>query len=127
MAPPDSAFDKAAKWQLSISGKLPDDTTLSNVFLAINYTGDVARLSANGKLLADNFFNGMPWSVGLRRFSQEARKGPLELTILPLRADAPVFLEGRFRPAFGNSKQLADLKSVKLTAQYRFRVEMLAK
>jgi hypothetical protein len=127
MAPPDSAFDTAAKWQLSISGKLPDDTTLSNVFLAINYTGDVARLSANSKLLTDNFFNGMPWSMGLRRFSQEARKGPLELSILPLRADAPVFLEGRFRPAFGNSKQLVDLKSVKLTAQYQFTVETLAK
>jgi beta-galactosidase len=127
MAPPDSAFDQAARWQLSVSRKPPDDSNVSNLFLNVSYTGDVARLSANQKLLADNFYNGLPWSVGLRRFSEEIGKGPLELSILPLRADAPIFLEGRFRPALSNSRQLVDLEGVTLSIQYQFRVETVSK
>jgi hypothetical protein len=65
--------------------------------------------------------------VGLCRFSEEIGKDPLELSILPLRADAPIFLEGRFRPAFRNSQQLVDLKGVTLSTQYQFRVETVAK
>jgi beta-galactosidase len=127
MAPPDSAFNGAAKWQLSVSRRPPDDTSVSNLFLAIDYTGDVARLSANQKLLADHFYNGLPWSVGLHRFSEEIGEGPLELSILPLRGDAPIFLERRFRPAFGNSQQQVELKGVTLLTQYQFRVETVAK
>jgi hypothetical protein len=127
MAPPDSAFDRAAKWQISILGKLPDVTSVSNLFLAIDYTGDVAHLSANNKLLADDFYNGLPWSVGLRRFSEEISKGPLELSILPLRTDAPIFLEKRFRPSFDNNQQFVDLKGATLSAQYRFRVGTVSK
>ena len=127
MAPPDSAFDQAARWQLSVSRKPPDDANVNNLFLSISYTGDVARLSANQKLLADNFYNGIPWSVGLRRFSDAINKGPLELSILPLRGDAPIFLEQRFRPAFGKSQQLVELKGVTLSTQYQFRVETVSK
>jgi beta-galactosidase len=65
--------------------------------------------------------------VGLHRFSEEIGKGPLELSILPLRGDAPIFLERRFRPAFGTSQQLVELKGVTLSTQYQFRVETVAK
>lgn len=127
MAPPDSAFDGAAKWQISVSRKQPDDANVSNLFIEVNYAGDVARLSAKERLLADNFYNGLPWSVGLRRFSDVIKEGPLELSILPLSGDAPIFLEKRFRPSFGNSRQLVDLKGVTLSAQYQFRVETASK
>jgi hypothetical protein len=127
MESPDSAFNQAAKWQISVTRRAPDDANVNNLFLSISYTGDVARLSTNQKLLADNFYNGLTWSVGLCRFSEEIGKDPLELSILPLRADAPIFLEGRFRPAFRNSQQLVDLKGVTLSTQYQFRVETVAK
>ena len=55
-------------------------STISNIFLKIAYTGDVARLSANGYLLDDNFNNGLPWMIGLRRFITENRRwDPLSL------------------------------------------------
>lgn len=65
--------------------------------------------------------------MGLRRFSEEIGKGPLELSILPLRAEGPIFLEKRFRPAFGNNQQLVDLKAVTPLIQYQFRVETAAR
>ena len=53
--------------------------------------------------------------------------GPLELSILPLRRDAPIFLERRFRPNFGSKNQIVDLKSATLIPQYKFQIEIAGK
>lgn len=124
MAPQGSDFRTAAKWRISVS-RFPADATVSNVFLKIAYTGDVARLSVAGDLLDDNFFNGLPWTVGLLKFNQKVESGELELSILPLRKDSPIFLESRYRPTFGDTNQLVDLKSATLMPQYTFRVDMI--
>ena len=57
MAPDDSEFQLAAKWAISIPHSL-QSSTISNMFLRIAYTGDVARLWVDGELLDDNFNNG---------------------------------------------------------------------
>jgi beta-galactosidase len=80
----------AASWSIA----LPSDPLdgLSELYLDIRYCGDVARLTAGNRLLTDNFYNGQPWSVGLRRFI-ESKENKFELSILPLRRDAPIYLE----------------------------------
>ncbi len=117
--PGGDAFDVAAKWEISIVGDLLDNA-VSNVFLNIDYTGDVGRLSANGHLLDDNFYNGMPWSIGLRRFAEQIRGEQLELIVLPLRKDSPVFLEKQLRPDFKEAPQIERLNSLTLVPQYHF-------
>ena len=62
MAPDDSEFKLAAKWVISVSQN-PPSSTISNLFLKIDYTGDVARLSSDGYLVDDNFNNGLPWML----------------------------------------------------------------
>lgn len=56
---------------------------------AIHYRGDCARLYADGKLVGDNFFNGRPFLMGLWRLPKDCEK--LELRILPLQKDMPVY------------------------------------
>ena len=58
--------------------------------LSIEYQGDCARLYANGKLVADNFQYGRPFLFGLWRLPSDVES--LELRILPLQKDAPVYL-----------------------------------
>ena len=58
--------------------------------LRISYRGDVARLYANGHLVADNFYYGRPFLFGLWRLPEGTRE--LELRILPLQKDAPIYL-----------------------------------
>jgi hypothetical protein len=58
--------------------------------LSIDYRGDCARLYADGKLVADNFYYGRPFLYGLWRLPQGCRQ--LELRILPLQPDAPVYM-----------------------------------
>ena len=126
MAPQDSEFERAAMWTISAPHN-PQSSTISNVLLTIAYTGDVARLSAHGELLDDNFYNGTPWTIGLRRFLSKMGDEPLALSILPLRRDAPIFLESRFQPSFEDKSQIVDLKSATLIPQYRFQLEIVAK
>lgn len=126
IAPDDSAFKLAAKWKITIPRNL-QSSTISNVFLRIAYAGDVARLSVDGNLLDDNFNNGSPWTIGLRRFIPKMGDGSLEVSILPLRRDAPIFFERRFRASFDDKSQIVDLKSATVIPQYKFQMEMLAK
>jgi hypothetical protein len=125
MVPEESTFRQAAQWKITI----PADflSGVSDVFLDVEYTGDIARLSVGGKLLNDDFYNGVPWSIGLRRFSETIRQGSLELSILPLRKDAPIYLESRFRPNFGAQSQQVTLKKLGLTPEYQFVIATSAK
>lgn len=122
MAPDDTDFELAAKWAISMPHSLPS-STISDMLLKIAYAGDVARLSVNGYLLDDNFDNGLAWTIGLQRFNRKIADVPLELSILPLRRDAPIFLEKRFWPNFDGANQVVDLKSATLIPQYKFQIE----
>jgi hypothetical protein len=95
--------------------------------LEITYTGNIARLSANGHLLDDDFYNGLPWTIGVERFLPNLDNGSLELSILPLRKDAPIFIEKEFQPDFGDRNQIVDLKSARLIPQYEFRIDAAGK
>jgi len=50
----------------------------------------VARLYADGLLIDDNFYNGRPFEYDLSLLPNDC--GRLELRILPLQADAPIYL-----------------------------------
>jgi hypothetical protein len=58
--------------------------------LSIDYQGDCARLYANGRLVADNFQYGRPFLFGLWRMPEGCTE--LELRILPMQKDAPIYL-----------------------------------
>lgn len=120
-APPDSEYALAAKWQVTLPDSFAAD--MSEVFLDARYYGDVARLYSHGRLLEDNFYNGITWKVGLKRFQKALEAGPLELYILPLRKDAPIFLEKGEWPEFPKSGQVAELKSLTLVPKYQLIID----
>lgn len=92
--PQDADFEQAAVYRLTFS-KVP-----SSGLLSINYRGDVARLYAitrladgsesGRRLVADNFYYGRPFLYGLWRLPEGATE--LELRILPLQENMPVYL-----------------------------------
>ncbi|MCX6895414.1 MAG: hypothetical protein NTZ16_07965 [Verrucomicrobia bacterium] len=110
-APGDSDFTNAAVWNIKLPAKADLKT---NPLLRIRYVGDVARLTLNGKLIADNFYAGREFDLGLKRYAPEIFTGELRLQVLPLRRDAPIYLEPKARPDFGKSDSLAELKSVEI-------------
>jgi beta-galactosidase len=117
MAPESSEFNRSAKWSISLS---PGSWNgVENLWLDIDYDGDVARLSSGGKLLVDNFYNGQVWHVGLNRFREQIAREGLELAILPRRRDAPIFLETTDST---QADQILELRGVTVRPEYEFRL-----
>jgi len=58
---------------------------LNDIFLQFDYTGDVGSLFLDGRLIADNYNNGTPWRVGLKRFWPQALEHGLIARFWPLR------------------------------------------
>jgi hypothetical protein len=113
-APRDDDFTNAAVWQIKLPAKID---LHKNPLLRIQYTGDGARLTLNGKLIADNFYAGRPFDLGLKRYGEDIFTGDLRLEILPLRKVAPIYIEPRNRPDFGINQTLLNLESVELIHQ----------
>ena len=82
-APSEHDWDNAAVYSI----KLPNQNAS---LLRITYRGDCARLYAGGKLVADNFYYGRPFYYALWRLAEPVKE--LELRILPLQPEAPIYL-----------------------------------
>jgi hypothetical protein len=111
IAPTEADWTNAAIWKITLPANLDLE---KNPLLRIHYTGDVARLTLNGKLLDDNFYSGREFDLGLNRYAPEILTGNLQLEILPLRKDAPIFFEPKDQPDFGGKESLVDLHSTEI-------------
>lgn len=118
-APKDADFSSAEVWSL----KLPDNLDLSlDPLLQVRYVGDVARVTLNGKLLADDFYNGNPFEMALRRYSPAITNGQLQIQILPLSKDAPIYLASEAQPA-SDRPSVVSLSAIELVPRYKCRLE----
>ena len=90
-APSEDDWNQAAIYKISLSSLHSSPFTLHpSPLLSIAYRGDCARLYANGRLIADNFYYGRPFLYGLWRLPKDCSE--LELRILPLQPGAPIYL-----------------------------------
>jgi beta-galactosidase len=115
-APEDADFDEAAVWRV----KLPQGLDLStDPILRVHYVGDVARVLLDGRLITDDFYNGRPLDIGLRRHAPEILTGELRIAILPIRKDAPIYMAQEARPDFGPAASLVALHGVEIIPHYQ--------
>jgi beta-galactosidase len=115
-APAESAFDHAAEWQISLAQPLPSG--VSDLFLTAEYIGDIGRLYLGNVLVDDDFFNGRPWEIGLKRYLPAAAASGLRIKILPILRNAPIYLDDQTRSYLPESKQIADLRRLTITPEY---------
>ena len=103
--PVDEDFEQAAVYHIV----LPTDSMYRQGLMQINYRGDVARLYANGRLVADNFYNGRPFLMGLWRLPADVTD--LELRILPLQDDMPVYFPREANTMPGESVEVVTVSA----------------
>lgn len=91
-APSEEEWQQAAIYKIELPSAEADSSlsTLHSSLLSITYQGDCARLYAEGKLIADHFQYGRPFLYGLWRLPTNTKE--LELRIMPLQNDAPIYL-----------------------------------
>ncbi len=90
---------------------------LSNAFLKIDYEGDTQGAYLNGKLIADDFYDGFPMTIGLNQLPDSARVKSFSLVVTPLKDGSKIYFEDGIRePLIGKDK--AQINNIKLIPQY---------
>lgn len=112
LQPIPEAFGAAATWSLRLPGKLAPQA--EDVLLELDFVGDIGRVFAGTRLLDDWYYNGQRWQIGLKQFGLKPGQA-LSLSVLPLRADALVYIDAAHRPMFAEGQtQVAELRGARL-------------
>lgn len=101
---------------------------VENVYLRVDYAGDIGSCFANGKLVSDNFYNGTCWEIGLKQVLEEEKTHELFFLITPKRAtprqaaqsSAMAFIPGR------SEVGQAVIHSIEAVVEYRVSLAAVA-
>ena len=115
-APGDADFELAEAWQVSFPEGLPAGAV--EVRLQVDYSGDAARAILGSELVADDFYCGRPWEIGLRHLDPQALAEGLVLQFLPLRRDAPIYLPGDWRATIEEGGSLLEVRQIRAEVEY---------
>jgi hypothetical protein len=115
-APEEDDFAAAEAFEIHLSPNVLEG--VHELFLRIHYVGDVGRLYLDGRLIADDFYNGKPWEIGLSRFAPEIFEKSLVLKILPLSKEAPIYIAPEYRPDFSRSSEVVEVSEIRAEAEY---------
>jgi beta-galactosidase len=110
--------------------RLPKGTFADGLrpFLRIDYTGDTGEAYLDGKLAADNFYNGTPWEIGLNRFAGQLEKNELFILIQPLEKSSSALRYISTGMAFrkeANRDHLAEIKSITAVVEQKVIVRRI--
>ena len=61
---------------------------VSDLILSIDYIGDTGAAFINGEMVADNFYHGSPWRIGLKRYAEAIQNDGIYFYLQQLFADA---------------------------------------
>ncbi|WUG28637.1 beta-galactosidase [Streptomyces sp. NBC_00464] len=113
-APRDEDFEKASVHHIAIPASVLDGD--GEVLLRLRYTGDAARAFIGGKLVADHFWYGPDWEIGLRRFAGAVLQHGVELRVLPLDRAVRIHVDGSVREGLDAARAHAAVESAELAA-----------
>ncbi len=121
LEPADADFDRAGIWQVSVAKDALKNA--HELFLRVDYAGDVGRAYLSGRLIDDDFYFGRTWEIGLQRFAPVVLEKGITLKILPLRKDAPIYIPKDRLPAFDESGEAHQVRSITAEPEYEVTVE----
>ncbi len=120
-APDEDAFQHASAWTLNLPESLP--SALSDARLVLHYSGDVARLSVDGRLIDDDFWNGKPWELSLKDLRYEGVRHQAQLQVLPWPSDPPMYLEASIGTDASHGKTPGK-PAIELIPQYQLELHL---
>ncbi|WP_432741670.1 beta-galactosidase [Streptomyces sp. JH002] len=116
-APRDEDFEEASVHRIQIPAGALDGE--GEVLLRLAYTGDAARAYVGGRLVADHFWYGPVWELGLRRFADAVTEHGIEIRVLPLAPDSAVYVDPSARAGLAAARTRATVESAELVPVHR--------
>jgi hypothetical protein len=99
--------------------ELPEE--INDVFLDIDYTGDVGMAFMGGQLVDDHFYFGQPWRIGVKRFLPKLAADGMTIAFRPINKDAPYIsdLPTSAVPDFTTARDVLKINQVRVLPEYR--------
>jgi hypothetical protein len=66
---------------------------LNQLYLHVNYSGDIGELRSGYKLIADNFNNFTPWQIALKQFGDQIEGQQLKIELFPFKKDFKIYFD----------------------------------
>jgi len=115
----ESVWTDTAVWRINVPVAWRQRDTL----LRIHFVGDVARLYAGCKLLADKFYNGQPFDFALWRIPP-GQLDTLELRVVPLHPKFAARLPASMRPSMLPHEPLAKVTRVEASERRQLMLKV---
>ena len=98
---------------------------LNDVICRVNYKGDTGQDFINGELVADNFYNGIPWEIGLKRFLENQDTKEMVFYFRPMYKTAEFLqdLKPELIPVFNEHGQYLEIGEPEFFPEYRVKVK----
>ena len=102
---------------------------VDNVYLRVDYIGDIGNCFLDGVLVADNFYNGSIWEIGLKQILRGKANSAAELLILitPIRTSAGAVSYVPTGMAFNPDQGLAgiaEIHSISAVPEYKIALAL---
>ncbi len=94
--------------------RIPDNYTegLNQLYLHIDYSGDMGELRNGYKLISDNFNNFTTWSVGLKQFGDQIEGQQLKIDLFPFKPGFRIYFDRGLSKDDTDSAAISSLKFV---------------
>jgi hypothetical protein len=94
--------------------KIPDNYAngLNQLYLHIDYSGDMGELRNGYKLISDNFNNFTTWSVGLKQFGDQIEGQQLKIDLYPFKPGFKIYFDRGLSKDETDSAAISSLKFV---------------
>lgn len=94
---------------------------LNDIQLVVNYKGDRAMAFIDGKLVADHFYYGEPWEIGLKKFNFDLHPGNLQFFFHPMLNNADYLVDFDKEKLFGtpDKKKVLEVEDIKVHPEYK--------
>jgi hypothetical protein len=104
--------DLYSEYELLLGGTVTGD----DVFLTVDYEGDQAEIIIDGRKVADDYYRGESWEIGLKRWDFPKK---ILLRIFAMTQGAPVFTDEPLKFENGRALRLSGV-----TAKEEFRIRI---
>ncbi len=111
------------------SSQIPPDALedVDNIYLSVDYSGDIGNCFADGKLVSDNFHNGTRWELELKQIRKERQTDQLYFLITPTRRSVQQPSETSAAMAYipGSTETgMAVIHAIQAIPEYRFELAL---
>jgi beta-galactosidase len=111
----------AKYWKVSIPKNAL--TGLSDAFLKVDYRGDTYAAYFDDKLVADDFYAGLPMTLSLKQLGSKVLGKNLVMLVTPLNDSSKIYFEDGIREPL-KGRRVCEIRSITLVPQYQVMISL---